>query len=108
MWLTIGYFFARSRLVGTYIRPYRSVLPSRDLTVIGIGGFQPAARRREMSAVSSVTTVFPLRSRSTDTGGVSGVEYVSTKYWPDGASAMLWSAFSGVSSVRPVPSMRIL
>ena len=74
MWLMIGYFFDGSKLVGRYSRPYRSVTPSRAFTVIGIGGFQPVASRREMSAFSSGSTTAPVASRSTDTGGTSGVE----------------------------------
>ena len=61
-------------MVGLYIKPYRSVAPSRALTVIGSGGFQPVASSFEMSAFSSVMIVRPSASRSSVTGGVSGVE----------------------------------
>ena len=46
----------------------------------------PARRHRAARCrlVSSATTTLPLASRTTDTGGTSGVEYVSTKYLPDG------------------------
>jgi hypothetical protein len=43
-------------------------------------------------------------SRSTVTGGVAGVEYESTKYFPSGDPLITWFAFSGVSSVWPFPS----
>ena len=81
-----------------------SVLPSRAFIVTGVGGRQPVASRREMSAFSSVCTMRPPMSRSTVTGGVSGVEYVSTKYRPSGDIVTTWFAFSGVSSVCPLPS----
>jgi hypothetical protein len=69
-----------------YIRPYKSVLPSRALTVIGVGGFQPVASSREMSVFSSVAISLPFASRSSVVGGTSGFEYVSTKNLPYGAS----------------------
>ena len=65
--------------VGVYIRPYRSVLPSRAFTVKGMGGFQPACTSREMSAFSSATTCLPFRSRTTVVGGTTGVDHWSTK-----------------------------
>ena len=71
----IGYFRVESKVVGRYISPYRSVLPSRAFTVNGIGGVHPAATSREMSLFSSVATSLPLRaSRSTVVGGTSGRE----------------------------------
>ncbi len=39
-----------------------------------LGGFQPAASSLEMSAFSSVDSSLPSLSRSTVTGGVSGLE----------------------------------
>jgi hypothetical protein len=51
-----------------------SVLPSRPFIRIGVGGFHPVATRREMSARSSVWMTRPFISRTTVTGGVSGVE----------------------------------
>ena len=75
MRLTIGYFFDGSSFVGVYIRPYRSVWPSRAFTVIGVGGFQPVASSFEMSAFSSSAISLPVvASRSTATGGASGFE----------------------------------
>ena len=61
-----------------------------------------------MSAVSSVTSFFPLRSLATETCGTSGREYVSMKYCPEAGRPISWSASSGVSSVSPVPSILIL
>ena len=81
-----------------------SVLPSRAFIRMGVGGFQPVASSRETSPRSTVCTRRPLRSRTTVTGGVSGVEYVSTKCRPSGESETTWFASSGVSSVRPRPS----
>jgi hypothetical protein len=51
-----------------------SVLPSRAFMRMGVGGFQPVASSREMSARSSVCATRPFTSRTTVTGGVSGVE----------------------------------
>jgi hypothetical protein len=74
-------------------------LPSRAFTVIGVGGFQPASTSFEMSTRSSSIITVPLRSRSTLTGGVTGVEYTSTNDVPDGDAMIPCSASSGVSSV---------
>ena len=82
----IGYFFVESSDFGVYIRPYRSVFPSRALTVMGVGGFQPATSRREMSAFSSGATSLPSASRSTVTGATFGCAYVSTNHRPEGES----------------------
>src|SRR3546814_8953964 len=74
----IGYFFAGSKFVGLNIIPYRSVLPSRALTVNGSGGTQPAASRREMSAVAIVATVAPSSARRSNvTGGCRSEEHTS-------------------------------
>jgi hypothetical protein len=102
----IGYAFVESRFVGTNMRPYSLVLPSRAVVMIGTGGFHPAATRRAMSAFSIGITMRPLArtSRSTTTGGVSGVEYVSTRYRPSGETWIAWSPLSGVSGVQPFPS----
>ncbi len=71
----IGYFWCGSKLVGLNIMPYRVVLPSRAVTVIGIGGTQPAAFRRLMSALATVAMTCPSAAeRNTVTGGVVGVE----------------------------------
>ncbi len=51
-----------------------SVLPSRALTVKGMGGFQPVASSAEMSAFSTVARSPPRASRTTVTGGSVGVE----------------------------------
>ena len=51
-----------------------SVTPSRAFIAIGIGGFQPEATSREMSAFSSATTSCPVLSRRTETGATSGFE----------------------------------
>ena len=79
-----GYDFVESKSVGRYIRPCRSVTPSRALTENGIGGVQPVASSPEMSASSSSTRTRPSRSRTTDACGKSGFEYVSTKCRPSG------------------------
>ncbi len=80
-------------------------MPSRPFTVNGIGGTQPAAFRREMSAVATVARLRPsLALRSTVTGGVVGVEYASTNDVPSGDSVTVWSAASGVSSTGLPPS----
>src|SRR5690606_9650288 len=101
----MGYFFFASKLVGLNIMPYRSVLPSRALTVNGTGGTQPAAFSREMSAVATVATVLPSSARrSTVTGGSTGVDQASTKYVPSGDRVTVWSAASGVSSTGSPPS----
>src|SRR5262245_54519934 len=84
--LTIGYFLDVSKVVGLNISPYRSVFPSAALTLIRVGGFQPRATSREMSAFSSSITSFPAASRSSTAGGTSALEYVSTRYFPDGES----------------------
>ena len=84
MLLMIGYFFVGSKLVGRYIRPWRSPTPPRSFTVIGMGGFQPVASRREMSAFSSDSTTLPVASRNTEVEATSGFEKLSTKYLPDG------------------------
>jgi hypothetical protein len=55
-----------------------SVFPSRPLTVNIVGGLQPVASSRVMSAFSSVCSTLPFASRSTVTGGTTGVEYEST------------------------------
>ncbi len=78
MWLMIGYFRDGSKCVGRYSRPCRSVTPSRALTVNGIGGFHPAATRRVTSASSSSRRTRPAASRSTVSGGESGVDRPST------------------------------
>jgi hypothetical protein len=70
----IGYFRVESIRVGVYMSPWMSVFPSRAFTVKGVGGFQPLARSREMSAFSSGITTLPFASRSTVTGVVVGVE----------------------------------
>src|SRR6185312_3953285 len=101
----IGYFFDGSKLVGLNIMPYRSVLPSRPFTVNGIGGTQPVAFSRVMSAVATSASLRPSSAlRSTVTGGVVGVEYASTKALPSGDSVIVWSAASGVSSTGLPPS----
>ena len=46
----------------------------RAFTVKGTGACHPVASRREMSAFSSCSNVRPAASRSTATGGTSGVE----------------------------------
>ena len=74
MWLTIGYFFVASSVVGTNIRPYRSVTPSRAFTLNGTGGFHPEAISFEMSAFSTVAMSLPEASRTTATGAASGFE----------------------------------
>src|SRR5690242_9206999 len=96
MLLTIGYFLVVSMLVGRKSSPYRSVLPSRAFTEITIGGFHPEATSLEMSAFSSGTTTLPVLSRRTETGGTSGWEYTSTKYFPSGENDTSWSPTSGV------------
>jgi hypothetical protein len=65
----IGYFRVESIRVGVYMSPWMSVFPSRAFTVKGVGGFQPLARSREMSAFSSDITTLPFASRGTVTGG---------------------------------------
>ena len=101
----IGYLSPGSKCDGLNIRPYRSVLPSRALTTIGVGGVQPAACSRVMSARAMVATVAPSSARRSNvTGGVVGVEYASTKKRPSGDSVTVWSASSGVSSVAGPPS----
>src|SRR4051812_44550676 len=105
MWLMIGYFFDESSDLGAYISPYRSVLPSRAFTVIGIGAFQPLATSREMSAFSSVVMTFPSASRRTVTGATFGCAYESTTYLPVGESSIVWSPSSGVSTAKREPSM---
>jgi hypothetical protein len=72
--LTIGYLREASRVVGVNIRPWRSVLPSRAFTTIGVGGFQPALVSFEMSARSSSSCTSPPALRRTLVGGVIGVE----------------------------------
>ena len=63
-------------------------MPSRAFTVNGIGGTQPAALRRLMSAVATVGEHVAVRAgRSTVTGGVVGVEYASTKVLAVGRQA---------------------
>ncbi len=57
-----------------------------------------------MSAFSSATSSFPVASRSTVTGGESGVEYVSVNVAASGESTTVWLAALGVSSASPVPS----
>ena len=59
-------------------------MPSRAFTVTCVGGCQPAATSREMSAFSSDNTTRPLLSRSTKTGGVTGVEDASMNDAPSG------------------------
>ncbi len=54
--------------------PQRSVTPSRAFTVNGIGGFQPVATSREMSAFSRTVTNRPSAPRRFAIGGVSGFE----------------------------------
>src|SRR6185312_16099729 len=101
----IGYFFDGSKFVGLNIMPYGSVLPSRAFTVNGIGATQPAAFRREMSALATSASLRPSSERrSTVTGGTVGVEYASTKDLPSGDSVTVWSAASGVSSTGLPPS----
>jgi hypothetical protein len=81
----IGYLAVESMRVGAYMSPWMSVVPSRAFMVIGVGGRQPAATRRETSARSSSISTRPFPSRSTLTGGVAGVEYVSMNDRPSGA-----------------------
>jgi hypothetical protein len=50
------------------------VEPSRAFTLKGVGGFQPIARRADMSAFSRVRRRFPSESRTTEIGGTSGFE----------------------------------
>ena len=96
--LMIGYFLVESKSVGRNIRPYRSVLPSAAFTRIGIGGFQPAASSFVTSARSSGISTLPVPgSRSTTTGGWSGVDQVSTRYFPSGESCAPCRPASGVS-----------
>src|SRR5690348_10444538 len=100
-----GYFFDGSKFVGLNIMPYRSVLPSRAFTVNGIGGTQPAAFRREMSAVATFASLRPsFALRSTVTGGTVGVDQASTNDLPSGDRVTVWSAASGVSSAGLPPS----
>ena len=56
-----------------------------------------------MSAFSSSVRSVPSAARMTETGGVTGVEYVSTKYSPDGDKITTWFARSGVRSSRSSP-----
>src|SRR5258708_40136625 len=104
MWLMIGYFFVESRLAGVYRRPYRSVVPSRAFTTIGVGAFHPAATRRVMSARSSVVISFPPASRNTVTGGPFGCEELSTKYLLVGEGCTEGAPVSGVSTMKCLPS----
>src|SRR3546814_11466981 len=93
--------------VGLNISPYRSVLPSRALTVNGSGATQPAARRREMSPRATSRTSVPSTAlRSSVTGAVAVVEYVSTNQVPPGGRFPLGAAYSGVSrpgATAPTP-----
>src|SRR6187551_3537264 len=95
--LMIGYFFDASKFDGRNIMPYRSVVPSAAFTLTGIGGFHPDAIKRLTSAFSNGITSLPFASRKFTTGGTSGDEYVSIRYWPLGDNCMLWSPTSGVS-----------
>ena len=56
--------------VGFHKNPYKGVLPSRAFTVIGVGGFHPAARSCEISCCASVTSTLPVLSRSIAVCGV--------------------------------------
>src|SRR5574337_1474984 len=104
-----GYFFAGSKSVGLNSIPYSVVLPSRAFTVIGVGGTQPIAFRREMPALATLAMTWPSSAaRNTVTGGEVGVEYASTKVLPSGDIVMVWSASSGVSSVVLPLSMSTL
>ena len=86
------------------MRPYRSVLPSRALTVNRCGGTQPAACSRDRSARATCATASPWLSRSTATGAVSTVEWMSRKYLPSFENRASWLASSGVSSCTSPPS----
>src|SRR5207342_1469830 len=62
----IGYFLPASKCDGLNISPCRSVLPSRALTTMGVGGVQPAACSRVMSARAMVATAAPSSARRID------------------------------------------
>ncbi len=100
----IGYFLEASNADGLNIWPYRSVLPSRAFTVNDSGATQPAACSRARSARASSATCLPSASRSSATGAVPMVEWMSTKRLPSFDGVIAWLASSGVSSCTSPPS----
>ena len=62
--------------------PQISVLPSLPLAQNDSGALQPACNKREISAVANVFSNYPSKAlRSSVTGGVDMVEYVSIRYF---------------------------
>ena len=106
--MTIGYFFFASKFDGLNSCPYRSVLPSRALTVNDSGATQPAAFNRDRSVRASSASCLPSASRTSTTGAVSMVETTSTKRLPSFDTVIAWLAFSGVSNCTSPPSMPTL
>jgi hypothetical protein len=105
---TTGYFFEESKLIGRWMIPQMSVFPSRPIAINTSGGRQPAARSAETSVRSNSMTSF--RSavrRSSETGGRSTRDHVSTKYFISDENVTVWSASASVSAVKPVPSKLI-
>ena len=71
----IGYFLVSSRLVGLYIKPYRSVTPSRPLTVNGTGGFHPAdSGWDEIDRIFEAMSQAPEQSFAGFIGGIRAAE----------------------------------
>ena len=76
-----GYDLAGSKLLGRWMKPQMSVVPSRPLAANRSGGSQPAARNASVSASASTATREPsLVRRISVTGGRSTRDHTSTKF----------------------------
>ncbi len=91
------------------IIPQISVFPSLPLATKTSGRRRPVASNPDISAFSSSITSDPSTvRRSTETGGVSIADHVSTKYFLSGEKLTSWFPSPSESNLRPVPSKLML